>query len=191
MQRYLPHYRPRRGVECYGCKPLFPFLGRQEAHKLPPDHAHTIRAHATCTNYSCLARDRAIQYLRTGSSSGGGFHFDVAYRTTLEFMVGAPQIQAATDFEDSTFASYPMKRLAKALNAEASRHRRNREEWNKCMKLSGENPLLAVLCFHPALVRPPRLGSRRHKESKKNMGPGARDEGKRRSSELLLPKRSN
>lgn len=162
MTRYLPHYQPRRGVACHGCKPPFSFLmGKDEGHKLPGGHAHVIAAYATCNSPTCRARDRAIDVLERGWTSGGGFHFDVEYRTNDEFMIGRPKVLRRTAEEEGRFADVPMAKLATLLARRARRDPKNRARWSRSMKLAGGQALLAVLDFEPPF--PVRRRSRKGK----------------------------
>lgn len=161
METYLPHYKSGPAGTCYGCHPFLGQLAKYEKHRLPEDHAAVIRAHASCRNASCAARDRAIRYLRDGWVGHGSFSFEVEYQTKNRFIVGRPRIKPASWPEPDAFEKMPMAKLSRLLSAKAAERAGHRARWKRCMALAGGQPLLAVLGFDPPFPRRRAKGVRR------------------------------
>lgn len=182
MTQYTPHYRPRPGRACLGCKPFFPVLFKSaspwgaRAHKLPPDHARRLRALATCESPTCRAEDRAIQLLTTGDVRNGSFNFEVDYLTNDDFIIGEPIVKVGPAKGARGPQGRSLARLSKQLRGLARRKAPGEKRWRASLARAGGDPLLAVLILEPAPLVPRRKTAeniRRAKGARPSRAPSA------------------
>lgn len=105
-----------------------------------------IEATFICKSASCMATERMQDYVRMGYISGFSLSWLIRYKVREDGLVVGPAEFIEEEFSDcgEIYAAF-LRKIAE----ESEKDEDVKKYWDKAMKLSFDNPALAVLYFHP------------------------------------------